>query len=411
MRIHIVTTLSFVLVVGLCTAIHAQDVESTTEVLKRLASGRIIEPYNENIEYLQNEVKGLPLLDGMELRTETEHWDVDQQQLSLRMSFNSRDEQKAVSGIFASMEEMYLIKQQEYLADEVATTYQDLIDLYFATSESDVILEEIALARDRVQYVRNLMEITQQAKLEDWLDVQEDLIDIMNDSVQIGQKISMLKAKLKVIGDVSFVDMITIDHIREQALSNLADTETLETKMAAVEEDKARYEYQLEEAESNKWLDFLQVQYQSDDRISFQDEVSFGASISLPTSSRNRVKRQEAALEFYEKKYERIVAGRSAKQEKTERYNDVIRSIEMHNSLVLDIGGLQLDAIYERYLQMDGVSPDELLKIRQTMVALERKKLDARSEIYQEYLQLIEIRGGVDGASKINLLSNNLEKY
>lgn len=410
MRIHSVI-LSFVLVVGVCAAIHSQDVETTTEVLGRLHSDRIMDPYSENIEYLQKEVKGLPLLEGMELRTETDSWDVDQQQLSLRMRFNSRDEQKAVSGIFATMEEMYLIKQQEILADEVATTYQDLADLYFASSELVIVLEEIALARDKVQYLRNLMEITQQAKLEDWLDVQEDLIDIMNDSIQIGHKISMLKAKLKVIGDVSFVDMITIDHIRERALSNLADTETLETKMAAVEEDKAQYEFQLEEAQSNKWLDFLQVQYQSDDRISFQDEVSFGASISLPTSSRNRVKRQEAALELYEKRYERMVAGRSAKQEKTEQYSDLVSSIDLHNRLVSDIGLLQLDVIYERYQQMDGVSPDELFKIKQTMVALERKKLDAKSDIYQEYLKLVEAHMGVTDGIKTNLLSNSRQKY
>ena len=399
---------------GLATIGVSQISNSTTAVLSRYALDGEDLPYSSNLNFLENKAGRIPIVESYEFRTEMNEFDFNQQEYLIRFDLNSSEERKAYDRVLESNRQLYNLKQDEYMSELLERDYKALVDYYFDMSELDLVTKNLSIVKDKQIVLSKLLSNSDKVDISDWLANQNDLVSLLADSVELER--ALIDTRLMFFGEIgrnqkiNFDDLISIDNMKgviERRL--IGGVNPLSLAKAEIEETKAKAEFALEEAETNKWLQYIQLRYQSDNDVSFQKELSFSSSINIPTNSTNKVKRNEAALEVWDKKYDRLL-----EEEKSERsFSSSIIKMEsvivQYNSLKSMIEAQELNETYENYLSMGNVSPMTLLEIKENILKFKLKLLDARKSIYEVYLELISDSLLMVDEPRRNFLTNNLK--
>lgn len=399
---------------GLATIGVSQISNSTTAVLSRYALDGEDLPYSSNLNFLENKAGRIPIVESYEFRTEMNEFDFNQQEYLIRFDLNSSEERKAYDRVLESNRQLYNLKQDEYMSELLERDYKALVDYYFDMSELDLVTKNLSIVKDKQIVLSKLLSNSDKVDISDWLANQNDLVSLLADSVELER--ALIDTRLMFFGEIgrnqkiNFDDLISIDNMKgviERRL--ISGVNPLSLAKAEIEETKAKAEFALEEAETNKWLQYIQLRYQSDNDVSFQKELSFSSSINIPTKSTNKVKRNEAALEVWDKKYDRLL-----EEEKSERsFSSSIIKMEsvivQYNSLKSMIEAQELNETYENYLSMGNVSPMTLLEIKENILKYKLKLLDAQKSIYEVYLELISDSLLMVDEPRRNFLTNSLK--
>ncbi len=392
----------------------AQISSTSTEILARHGLGQKQLPYSSNLDFLMNKAGRIPIVESFEFRTETDEFVFDQQEYLIRFDLNSGDERKAYDRILASDKQLYSLMQGEYVSDQVENDYRLLVDYYFDLSELDIVKLNLSMVKDKKTVLAKMLSSTDEVNINNWLSNQDDIISLVMDSIELEQ--SLYNTRLLVFGDeekardIVFNDFISIENIRSVININLINGEnTISSRVAIVEEDKAKAEYALEEAETNKWLQYLQVRYQADNDISFQKELTFSSSINITTKSTNKVKRNKAALEVWDKKYDRLLELDKSQTAYTSNVIKLESAFIQYNDLKKLIEDQGLEETYNNYLAIGDVSPLTLLGIQKNINRYKSKLLNARKGIYEVYLDLICNSSLLIDEPRKNFLTDSLE--
>ncbi len=384
---------------------------TTTDVLARHRIDNNQLPYSDNLNFLKNKAGSIPIVESYEFRTETDEFVFDQQEYLIRIDLNSSDERKAYDRVLATNREIYSLMQDEYMSDFIERDYRTLVDCYFDFAELEFVKDRLEMGKDKRTVLVRLLSNADEVNINNWLSNQNDIISLVRDSLELEQSLSNMKSLFFKDENIqmNFNDFISLEKLKEVVDSYLIDGgANISSKMAAIEEVKAKAEYAMEEAETNKWLQYLQLRYQADNDVAFQKELSFSSSINIPTKSTNKVKRNEAALEVWDKKYDRII-----EEEKNKRaFNSNIIKLEslviQYNTLKKIIEDQKLEETYNDFLELGSVSPLILLGILKNINRNESKQLDAKKNIYEVYLDLITNSPLLIKEPRINFLSDNL---
>jgi hypothetical protein len=397
--------------ISLNVVVIGQNSVTTTDILSRHRVDNNQLPYSDNLYFLNNKAGSIPIVESYEFRTESDEFVFDQQEYLIRIDLNSSDERKAYDRVLATDRAIYSLMQDEYISDIIERDYRTLVDCYFDFAELEFVKDRLEMAKDKRTVLARLLSNADEVNINNWLSNQNDIISLVNDSLDLEQSLSSMKSLFFEDENIqlNFNDFISIEKLNEVVESYLIDGgANISSKLAAIEEVKAKAEYALEEAETNKWLQYLQLRYQADNDLSFQKELSFSSSINIPTKATNKVKRNEAALEVWDKKYDRII-----EEEKNNRvFNSNILKLNslvvQYNTLKKIIDDQKLDETYNEFLELGSVSPLVLLGILKNINRNESKQLDAKKKIYEVYLDLITNSPLIIKEPRINFLSDNL---
>ncbi|MFT6335479.1 MAG: hypothetical protein ACJATI_002234 [Halioglobus sp.] len=397
--------------INLNVAAFSQISVTTTDVLARHGLGSSQLPYADILNFLNNKAGGIPIVESFEFRTETNELLFNQQEYLIRFDLNSSDERKAYDRVLATNRQLYSLMQEEYVSGLIARDYKTLLDYYFDLSALELVKENLSMVKDKRTVLAKLLSNTDEVNINNWLSNQDDIISLVSDSIEFEQSISNLRSM--VLGDqkrsVSFDDFISLEKLRVVVdMYFINGGATISSELAAIEEVKANAEYALEEAETNKWLQWMQVRYQADNDLAFQKELSFSSSINIPTKSTNRVKRNEAELEVWEKKYERIIEEEKGQRAFTSNILQLESLVIQFNTLKKMIDDQKLEETYNEYLDLGSVSPLVLLGIQKNINRYKSKLLAAKKNIYEVYLDLITNSSMMIREPQVNYLSDSL---
>ncbi len=392
---------------------YAQLSLSTSDIIAGTLDNQSL-MFSENLKFLDEKGGGIPIVESMEIRTETDEFVFDQQEYLIRFDLNSRDERKAYDKVLATNQLIYKYKQEEYIGERVEGVYRKLIDYYFYERELDIVKEKLIILRDRKMILNKLLAQSDNVSIENWLSNQDDIISAMSDSVQLDQSIRILDSMLfdRSNGgrsEINFDDIISISTIK-----NVMDTYMLSgqasvsLKIASAEESMAKAEYELEEAETNKWLQWVQVRYQSDNDVVFQNELAFSTSINLPNKSTNKAKKNEAALDVLDSKYKKILQSEKFERELISVKLKLESAIIQYENLKSMVASQSLDQTYQNYISIGNVSPLVLLEIKGNMNRYEGKLVEERKDIYEAYLDLLKLSSLLVSSPRVNFISDKL---
>ncbi len=390
------------------TCLKSQEVWTSDQFLN--FDGRTNElPFQQNLDFLNNKAKGMPFVDRYEFRTETDEMDFEQQQYQFRFRFNSSDERKAYDKILIANKNKYTWLQAQYELEFWEEKYSNIVDLYFCQKEMELVRQDFELLKDRKTVLKKILDNEGSVDVNDWISNEGEILNALSDSLEIELQKKEILQKLfgsdRLTPRLDESGFIRISKIKEIVSKVMSDTnQHPDEGLILAEEKLAGAEYKLELAEAKRWLEFAQIQYQSDDKLSFQREISLGTSITIPNKNNNRVKKNEAALELLEKSYETKLKQEENKREvliEEAKFYSLIEQLETYREMIKN---QRFDSIFESYSEKKIVSPLVLIGIKRSILSNAKKQLDIEKDIYESYINLLTKKAAFLKVPRINYL-------
>ncbi|MDF1694526.1 MAG: hypothetical protein P1U56_01755 [Saprospiraceae bacterium] len=402
--------LAVLLHLGCFLSVNGQEIWTPSQYLG-LNQTQKESPYRASLDFLENDAKGMPFIDNYEFRTETSENDFAQQQFQLRFQFNSSDERKAYDKVLSTHAEKYKLLEAQYESDIWEEKYKNIVALYFIQREENLWRQDIELIKDKKKVLQKILDNTGQLDVAEWISNETELSNLYADSLELALKRNEIGFKIFSIDrDVPRVDdtqIISVDAIVE-SLSTLKDEVELhpDIQLLKVEEKLAEAEFELEDAESKKWLKFAQLEYQSDNNESFQNELSFSTSIIIPNKNNNRIKKNDVILDVLEQKYKTSIEREEGEKEFL-LLGKKLEGLHIQLTEFLRICEVQdLEGLFQSYAEKKSVSPIFLIGIKRSILKNEKKQLKIEKDIYDTYINLLSKTGAFIKTPRKNYLTN-----
>jgi len=368
-------------------------------------------PYQKNLNFINNEAKGMPFVDRYEFRTETDEMEFERQQYQFRVKFNSSDERKAYDQILSANKDRYSWLQAQFELEVWEERYKNIIDLYFYQKEMDLLGQDLELLSDKKKVLKKILDNETQVDVSEWISNEAEIFDVLSDSLELElKKKGILQKLFGRVGQI--IELDVFNFIQIQSINRIvAEVENVATQhpdnaLVMAEEKLAYAEYNLELAEANRWLEFAQIQYKSDDDVSFQKEISLGTSITIPYKNNNRVKKNDAALELLEKKYEANIEEEENKKGLFLEEAKIKSLFEQLDDFKVMRENQKLDSMFESFSEDKIVSPLVLIGLKRSILRNAKNQMDIEKDIYESYINILTKKAAFLKVPRINYLKD-----
>lgn len=395
------------------------QVSRTYSILEALSTYRQDSVLNQ-IQHTQNWAgqyswKRSPLRQ-MELRTETDEFDLRQQEFTFRLSPRTRKE-------IQYRRDRDLLRTQTLQSSRIQRQalvlegkYHLIQQVYFTQRELQQKRELLRLGKEKIRLLA--LEFNE-LKL-DPIDLAKAETDLFDLESNIDQLTLLLQEQQDILvfwfhGTdsviISFEDLISIPAIRHVLLqaSHLTSEHIPEIQFAAQKVEERYIEWQLDQSRNRRWIDFFQARVRGDELGLVETDFSIGIGLTLPLIRDNRTQNAVNELQWrlaQNTLEELISAHESDEQDARKHLLAMIDKWELLSKRIEE--GVTKKTLTLLRLQEDQealvlVQLEEQLKL-QTLILMEIEQ-----RIYETYLQWLNANGLFSMESPRNYFSQSLE--
>ena len=383
----------------LLSSTRGQSFLNTSQILRQyIQRNESFIPYGENVKFLNQKKQGLPLLNEISLRTESDEFELNKQRYQARFRFNTNKERISNQKIIESKKERYQIRQDVFLLSQLEEIYTSLVDFYFISQEIKYQEEELLILQDKKQIFQKLLAQGQNFDVEKWLKNEENILEINSKLIKNRSVNAELKARIQVDGgedeEFLFDDWLTINRLR-LFISDSTINANLPPGFLIniIKEEEAKAEYQLEKSKANKWLDFVQFEYKGNKKLPYNKEISLGAGIKIPLRAFHRVKMNDAYLEILESEYKSKMDAKKYSKSMSISFSNLERLFVEYDLFQDYIKTQKIQETYDTYLGNLSISPLLLLNIKQILIDQKKTSISIQKEIFEKYIRLLSDSG------------------
>ena len=342
------------------------------------------------------------LFESYDLRTETRDFDAGRQQFMVRFNFGSPGLMRARRALYAHVVDGPPAAPTGEQCARVETLYEDWVELY-ALGQQQRLYDSLLLIEADRQRLSDYATGALLSEPEDRYRLRTDRTNLAIDTLQLHRREQSLRRYYALTEVPLRFALPTVDDIRQRlARSQQAQAAALAAeqayRLAALDREEA-----LELAEGRQLLDFLQFQYNSNNREELREKFSVGIAFRIQDSGDRRLKLQELRLEREELARDyRLSTQVFLAKEGAER-EQLAMALDYYTDLLSLIEGEGRDL--QELAQLAGRdrrrSPDLLLRIAERNIRQKLRVLRAYMDVIDHYLQWREARdelcGGADG--------------
>ncbi len=349
-----------------------------------------------------------------------ESGDETTKEVSLRFSLNAFSNYSNKSELAKVQNQRFHNAQLEQQNKELSTLYKAYIRLHFGLQEHKRLKELLETHKDTARVSKVLLKkgklfITDVIAAEKNISDTFSLVRVKEEEIKntkiLLAKLTNLKIKeRKFSSKNSFINVNKIVSMVKQA--SKLNFSNLEVK-------KAQLEYEIEKAEAEKFVDFIEFSSSTstgssvsrnkvDDEITDtdSDEINTGIKISfkIPFFT-DKSKVHEKRITKLRKEHEAKMENEASLESLDEIKQELIGLVESLRSL-LGSSYLKRTKRYLRiYKNSKGVSPFRLLQLKSILTETEIKQAQIESQIYNKYISFLETRGSLARHKDQNVLS------
>lgn len=408
-----------VLLASICFTGNAQSLLTSNTIL---ASAREdIKPglQNKHLQYIEETNRGLPFVERISIRTETDRFNVDRQEYLARMSVNGWSEMRRTKEMQSVEWTVEQTTQRIYLHEALIDRYEVVASLHQVLQELRLQQELQLVYQDKITVLKKQASLHIKPDLEELIKAEYDLDDetLKIDASQ--SEIQQLRNLIQLLSPVAegewvldtshFITPAQMELVVSQFSPTVTQNPSLEEKKNKIEEASAAYD--LEKAASNQMLDYFQVRYAGRPENSLDQDFTIGAGFLLPFKGSSGVKLSELQIE-------KDNADQNVKIYEEELMRDMTIALQKIKSLGARyrIAEQQLKVSQASFtLEQYGVSQSEgpftLLQAKEMQLKRELALLDIQRDMLEQYLQVLDWSGNMSAVPQVNYLSANLESY
>jgi len=337
-----------------------------------------------------------PWIEEIDLRTETREFDLDQQEITLRLSPSTPRLRKAQS----AMEQHYASIPDEEGADlygdYLLNLYGDWLSLYFLDKQISILDSLEDILSDRQQILERQVGVLE-VDLDELVDLEIDINDLKQKEFELeGEQRQLLNRYELKKESIRYDDLISLEQMNFQLQgvslrsSAVQSDPKLDWEKAGIEK-----EINLERAERRKVFDFLQLRYRGPSEDVFREKYAIGLGFTFDNSGSRRLKLSRL---MYEKRLldtetqvdaEKMTSRVNAMMEEFQR---ALEEVEHFFNLKIE-ERKHLEELSTLIRSQMGFDPLLVLKINEHNLQEELKSLEYMEDLYFDYLEILVANG------------------
>ena len=360
----------------------------------------------ENI-FIENNAK-FPIIEKYDFRTETDEMDFDRQEYLFRVSPSTGKKRKAQKDIYN-----HLISQPDFGEQEAQCALKleahfDWLDLFYYHQKLVLINDLEMIRRDRKGILENQIQ-SLQYKPQDVIENEIESSDLMLEKFELNNELDYLYRKHNFIDPIfSFEDFIAIEQLPDalnvETLENTANRREDAYDLALIEK-----EIQLEEAESRRLFDFVQLRYRGPHSDLLEERFSVGAAFNITNSGNRKLKIEELKLEGKRLEAE-MDKDQSSLSEELANEKILLQKDLLFYEYYSEVAQKEsdyLNALADQLLLRADFNPLDILDIKERQIEHDLEKLKLAKDLYEQYLEFIYKSEKICSESSMNFLQSS----
>lgn len=395
----------------------AQTVFSATDFLKNVETETPFLHHQQKVDFLNNNEYEIPVINKLEVRTQTDEFDFRQQEYRVRVSPTGRKERQEYRKFHQSIIQFEETEKSAILQDALINRYNLLVDWKNLTQQLNFLRQQELVIQDRMMVLKR-QALTANFEVTNLIDAENTLHDIQQDILE--KELQQKRLENFVKASFNTTEVIQLDTTNwlsftglKNAINDLkqvaATHPNLIQRQAKIEQITA--EEKLEVARNQQWFDFVEARYQNDDKNPLGEEFSIGVGIRIPMKSQVQLDMNELSLDRLEAqnaldlKSTELTAEITGIQEKLELL------FQQHALITRQMQESQAQFSLDQFKKMTNANPLALLKIQENLLKrrVSLQKLEARA--FEYYVDLLDLTGRVVEVPLRNYLTNDFEVF
>jgi hypothetical protein len=360
----------------------------------------------EQLDFINNESFRSPLFREMELRIRSKTFDIDPDDVRLRLGFINPMERRANKN-YESTQTEYLEIKYAYEANLIlANRYKQLIK-HFHLTEYDALLtaevNQLLAAYEQIQQ--------QKASFKEWAETDERILKKELEREDVNSSIEMTE---HLIGEILGVeDAVHWDNFEVISVARMQDVLLPDTVLLPKKVELALKSYELEQkayliekAESHSNIGYIQAEYDLQNEEAFKDGLGFQLGVSIPLFNPDKPKLQREKLDLLEQEYKvQEVKDENSldKYKLNEKFRRNIRSYLLLTERLDKLEALSKNITYD--------DMEDFLAMINYHGNLRALKQESYLDCLNTYIDILALSGRLSEAPYINYLSNALSPF
>lgn len=334
-----------------------------------------------------------PLFRQLEFRTETNEFNLNQQEYTFRLSFQNLFDNKYSSKIYTLEKKIAEKKYAIWKAKVLAQKYSDLIDCYQIHELLDSY--QSTIRQYKIMYNTYAIRLPEKSELIKTLaKIEIKLIEYQNEIIKLELDSSDVYNLMRL--DKTFLTDAPLDIHPTALLSFLTQDQTLvhaETEVAQWQVEIEHNEYRQRKAAGNQILDFIQTRYASDPEDPVKEKASVGLGLKIPYIIRNNYLNENYQFNRMKLLWESEQKQQIWLQELVVRKTELINKCKQFIALEEKIDQLESKYALPKLMEEVIFEPEDVMDIRLEINMLNIHKIKFKFEILEEYIQYLHHSG------------------
>ena len=335
-----------------------------------------------------------PFIDSYDLRTETDEYNYQQQEYTIRFNFSSPGRARAQRAMYQQLLLQPPEDEQEATCDRTEDLYRDWVQLYLLQRERTTVDSLLLVLADR-QRVAERYAIALRGDPDDQLRLVTDRSDLQLARQRSERREGLLRSSYQLGSDsLDFTGFPTASSISEE-LAVASTTAGVPDLKTAYELSLIDREIALEQAEERQLLDFLQLRYRANPRREFREKFTIGIALRIRDGGDRKLKLRELYLEKEQLEREGSLGRQLQEAEQTVSAAALRTALETYAAMdmILQEEERALGRLARTVAQREDIDPRFLLKVTAQRLERELDRLDALERVLDTYLEWRGARG------------------
>lgn len=375
--------------------------------------------YQERVaSFLENTSHKMPWIEEVEVRSRSHDFDLAQQEYILRVTPNSPRQRwaqrKYHNSTLRAADSERLMLLEETLLDR----YDIAADIYFCNELIRAKKAFIPVFQDRINTLEKSGSFSN-FDISDLLRTEDDLYELEMEILELENARSALQSIVGIMSqssDTLLIDeenFIKIEDIRNilPGLYNFSMDQHPLLLLQKAKIDLLAQEFNVEDAERRNVLDFVESRFEGKQDDLIRERVSIGIGFQLPLKGSDKIKLNELKLEQIEAANKESAIEYDLNMERVETINAMESLLKEHSLLQQQLDKTRQRFSSEKLLELSDATAYTLLRIKESILEKELALVEKEQEIFETYIELLQLSGVVAREPLINYLSTGLENF
>lgn len=414
MKASTITLLVFLtFLIGTCKLV-AQADSDISKILNTAFKDNGVKFKNEKNYHLGSLDYAVPFLEKIEVRSETNDFDLRKQDYTVRVSPNTGSSRKAHRLYHESVKFMAEMELNTEIMKVLYDKYHLVKDYIFAKERLKLENVKNVVVLDKVKLLKKMISLSS-FDIVDLIEAEDELYKLQRTIQSIESNLSNLERQLKELLaqdeiNISIDDLISVEQIKSFMSLNVLASKTShpEQEVLSAKHYNVLMEYDWEVSKNNFSIGFIQASYGYDQDKAFGSNFSLGLGFDIPVKGSTGLELNELKVNILDAQneyLERVDAIELTKHTSESRLNSLILMYELL-SIQIEEGNAN-HALVE-YSKQGIASPQAILKLKELTLNNSALLIEIQSDIMETYLDHIYSTGAIGNKPYQNYFDGDL---